>query len=65
MSEAKCLRLTCRDERRFQELRNALHQIGIKASGGMTSFTAEAKHQFLNDIAKIAKRALDPEARRG
>jgi hypothetical protein len=37
------------------ELSLALEKIGVKASGGLTSFSAEAKHEFLLDIARICK----------
>lgn len=34
-------------------LLEAMEKISIKASGGLTSFTAEAKHEFLRDIGKL------------
>jgi hypothetical protein len=34
-------------------LLGAMEKIAVKASGGLTSFTAEAKHEFLKDIGKL------------
>lgn len=37
-------------------LRAALEKISFKASGGLTSFSAEGKHEFLMDIYRLCKK---------
>jgi hypothetical protein len=37
------------------KLIEAMEKIAMKTSGGLTSFSAEAKHEFLKDIGRICK----------
>ena len=43
------------EDHRITQMEALLEKISIAASGGLTSFSLAAKHEFLNDIAKLTE----------